>query len=453
MFVEVAIIWMQKSKRYRSKLEELVKTLKSQSSAVEKIGVHKVCFEDRFRIGKTKSNDTDVVLGLADDGLEVVVKRIKQKVNKTLLPSGLGKNERDFLNLSNLEDNSHVLNYRFYCEDDQYAYIVTDLQEGTLKDFVTTGKCSVDDLQVKGPTILKQILLGIQALHVMGILHRDLKPQNILVNLQGKMILADFGLCRQLKQNTTSWPSIMRGTEGWIAAECLPNDGDHTMLSFDEIEVRYRKSSDIQVLGMIFYFVLTKGFHPFGHYYFDRLSNTRKGKSNLSHLTDPVPKDLIEWMLQHDPKKRPTVKQCLKHPYILSDDDKFELLTAVGNEKEIKSRNTENSNSEVVRNLNQEASLTNPPWSEKIDEELYNHLDHPANIYRNNVVDLLHFIRNANEHWVWGDGESEERFGRFDTARVYFLNKFPTLPMIVHKIVRDSDWKARDNLEKFFVTM
>ena len=439
MFVGNDIKWMKNSEFHKKKIEELVEMIKSKPYAVETIGVYNVCYEDRFCIGT--SNNTDVFVGLGRDGTEVAVKRIKQETNRTSDP-GLALNEMTTLNLSNLMGNAYVLDYMFYCENKEYAYIVTRLQEETLKDFVQSKKRKLEELQNKGPTILKQILLGIQALHDVDILHRDLKPENVLVNSDGNMILADFGLCRTLEKNKVTLRSIMRGTEGWMAAESLPNDDDDNSLPFEKRIVRYKKSSDIQVLGMIFSFVLTKGKHPFGKTYYDRLSNIGKDNPDLSQLTDPVAKDLIEWMLQHDPNQRPTVEQCLKHPYIISNDEKFAFLTTIGNEPEIKHRNMENNNCNVVRNLNQEASLTT--WSEKIDEELSNHLN-ASDRYNDTVVNLLHFIRNADEHW--GDKAFAERLG---TAQDYFLNKFPTLPMIVHKIVRrDRDWNVRDNVKKF----
>ena len=439
MFVGNDIKWMKRSELHHKKIEELVEMIKSKPYAVETIGVYNVCYENRFCIGK--SNDTDVCVGLGIDGTEVAVKRIKQISNKTLCPD-LALNEATTLISPNLVDNAHVLDYKFYHENKEYAYIVTSLQEETLKDFVQSKKRKLEDLQNKGPTILKQILLGIQALHDVDILHRDLKPENVLVNSEGNMTLADFGLCRTLDQNSVTWASKMRGTQGWMAAESLPNDDDGNSLTLTERRVRYKKSSDIQVLGMVFHYVLTKGKHPFGKWYFDRLSNTRKGAYDLSQLTDLVAKDLIEWMLQHDPNQRPTVEQCLKHPYIISNEEKFAFLTTIGNEPEIKHRNMENNNCNVVRNLNQEASLTT--WSEKIDEELSNHLN-ASDRYNDTVVNLLHFIRNADEHW--GDKAFAERLG---TAQDYFLNKFPTLPMIVHKIVRrDPNWNVRDNIKKF----
>ena len=427
-----------------------MKKIKWEPYAIKTIGVYKVCFEDRFCIGRG-NDDTKVFVGLGTDGLEVAVKRVALSKRATS-----AKVEKEILNKPNLVRSAHVLNYRFYYENEQYAYIVTDLQEETLKEFVQSNKRSLTELHEKGPIIMKQILFGIQSLHEVGILHRDLHPENVLINFNKKVVLADFGICRYLKHDMSTHYSTIKSVNGWVAGESLPNDDDDDDSPLPLIipEVRYKKSSDIQVLGMLFYFVLTKGRHPFGKLYFDQLSNIRKGVYNLSQLNDPVPKDLIEWMLHHDPNQRPTVEQCLKHPYLVSRERNLELLIAVGNVMEISKKDD---NSIVVKELNNAVSLTIPPWRERIDshfrparysESIDSHI-RPAR-YSNGVTDLLRFIRNTAVHW--NDrripASVKQRVGK---PHVYFLKVFPTLPMIVHRILRKHpSWYKRDKLNQFF---
>jgi serine/threonine-protein kinase/endoribonuclease IRE1 len=401
---------------------------------VEKIGGYYVCFEDRFCIGEG-SKETEVFVGLGTDGVEVAIKRVDLEC------SDFAENEKEILNTPRSVENPNVLNYRFYFESSEHAYIVTDLQEENLNQFVLSEDRSLAKLQNKGPTILRQILSGINALHDEDILHRDLRPKNILVNFEGKMILTGFGICRRLQPGHTAHQSIIRGTIGWMALESLPNDDDSSPLD-SEIKVRYMKKSDVQVLGMLFYYILTKGKHPFGKWNFIVLSNISSGESNLTELEDPVAKDLIQWMLQHNITERPTVKQCLKHPYLMSPEDNFKFLTAVGNEMEIK---TKDSNSIVVQTLNMEASLATPPWCEKIDGEIYSYFSRHCNRYSDNGAELLRFIRNVAAHWP------AQFLDKFDTPQAYFLEVFPTLPMIVHNILRKyPDWCHRDTLRQFF---
>ncbi|CAB4044892.1 Hypothetical predicted protein, partial [Paramuricea clavata] len=146
------IKWIKRSVVHRKVLEDLVKKLKYKPHTVKTIGVYKVCFEDHFRIG-CGSNGTEVFVGLGTDGVEVAIKRLKSDF------SYLGENEKNMMNSQRLKDNPNVLTYRFHTEGRQYVYLITNLEEESLNQFVRSTARSLDELQKKGPTILKQILL------------------------------------------------------------------------------------------------------------------------------------------------------------------------------------------------------------------------------------------------------------------------------------------------------
>ncbi len=98
---------------------------------------------------------------------------------------------------------------------------------------------------------------------------------------------------------------------------------------------------------MVAFYIVTKGEHPFGEEP-DRLCNLLDGKPvGLDNLEDPGAKDLISWMLSNDPKNRPSAKEALKHPYLQSPQQQFEMLCKMGNQPEIK---TQDVWSDVVRN-------------------------------------------------------------------------------------------------------
>ena len=97
------------------------------------------------------------------------------------------------------------------------------------------------------------------------------------------------------------------------------------------------------------FYIATGGKHPFGSKP-DRLRNLLDGKPvDVDTLEDPVLKDLISWMLSHDPKDRPSAEEALKHPYLQPAKQNFEMLCKVGNQSEIK---TQDAKSDVVRKLN-----------------------------------------------------------------------------------------------------
>ena len=99
----------------------------------------------------------------------------------------------------------------------------------------------------------------------------DLKPFNILVDTEGDMRLGDFGLSRMLDGSETSVDTGANGTPGWIAASIAKVKGE---------KVKFKRKSDIQVVGMICFYILTNGEHPFGGRN-DRIPNIAKGDPSL----------------------------------------------------------------------------------------------------------------------------------------------------------------------------
>ena len=87
-------------------------------------------------------------------------------------------------------------------EDEGIHYIVMELIEGiTLKEYITKkGKLSVKE----ATSIAIQVCMGLEAAHSHGIVHRDVKPQNISISTEGKVKVTDFGIARAASSNTIS---------------------------------------------------------------------------------------------------------------------------------------------------------------------------------------------------------------------------------------------------------
>ena len=441
--------WRQTSTKNRLKFEELVKIAEKEPSAITVIGTYRVCFRPEFAIGYGSSG-TVVYIGLSEDGIEIAVKSIPMHICKEL-----GENEKEILNCPSVRKESHIVNYRFYTDsiNSEHGYLVLDLHEESLKDYVLER--SKEELTSDGARIIHEVLRSLKALHCgkEEILHRDLKPENILVSLHGEMVLSDFGISRKLRKGQTTHKSGEKGTDDWIAVESLLSDledDDDSSKKQAEKQVRYKKQSDIQVTGMLLFYILSKGGHPYGQHVY-RKGNLFEGKPvNLGKLDDPVAKDLIGWMLQHDPKNRPSVQQCLQHPYLLTTDEQFNFVKRVGNEREIK---TNDVTSVVVKELNADPSLPKPSWKPKIDPEV---LKYATNCrrrrpYSDSMADLLRFIRNTAEHW-------HDKIpplivqAKVGKPKEYFLKLFPTLPVVLHRIIRNEfDWNQREQLKQFFL--
>ena len=201
---------------------------------------------------------------------------------------------------------------------------------------------------------------------------------------------------------------------------------------------------------MAAFYTVTKGEHPFGEKP-DRDRNLLNGDPVYLHkLKDPALKDLISWMLSHDSEERPTAEQALKHPYLQSMEQQFEMLSKIGNQPEIK---TEDNSSCVVRELN-----NNPTdWQTLMDSDVLNYLctgevrgKSKRFKYGSSWTACLRFIRNFDQHKN-DKTRPLPQPAAFGEPQEYFLTKFPNLPVAVHRIVRKCDWKERADLKKFFI--
>lgn len=94
-------------------------------------------------------------------------------------------------------DHENILSLRDVIHTENKLILVSEYMDGDLKKYMDTHRRSqggLDPITVK--SFVYQILRGIAYCHEKRILHRDLKPQNLLINSKGQLKLADFGLAR-----------------------------------------------------------------------------------------------------------------------------------------------------------------------------------------------------------------------------------------------------------------
>ena len=170
--------------------------------------------------------------------------------------------------------------------------------------------------------ILRQLTHGLSYLHHLGIIHRDIKPTNILIfapevargMIKPQIKLSDFGISKTLNNGkidlTNSRGINQNGTRGWMAPEFVLNE-------------RYNSKMDIFPLGCVFGYTLTDGKHIFGE---DSLRQQIRIEDRLPmilalddlkiHLDDPAPAfELIKSMTEIKPSKRPTAEEVLQHNF------------------------------------------------------------------------------------------------------------------------------------------
>jgi serine/threonine-protein kinase/endoribonuclease IRE1 len=118
--------------------------------------------------------------------------------------------------------------------------------------------------------VLSQLAKGLEYIHKMGLVHRNIKPENVLIwvnpeNGQVLMKWADFGLSKPVNERGSHSMSGVRGTDEWLAPELL-KILDDTAANADERKAKQRGTiqTDVFTEGLVFGYYLMGGVHLYG---------------------------------------------------------------------------------------------------------------------------------------------------------------------------------------------
>ena len=146
-----------------------------------------------------------------------------------------------------------------------------------------------------------EILLALEYLHSKKILYRDLKPGNILVDADGHIKLADFGLAKD-NMGSRCCTYTFCGSPAYLPPEMFGKEG----ITFQ---------SDVYQLGTILYEMLV-GLPPFFTSDFNELyKNIQQDELKVPDIICEEGKDLLHKMLDKDPQKRIKIKEIKKHAF------------------------------------------------------------------------------------------------------------------------------------------
>ncbi|KAG8514563.1 Serine/threonine-protein kinase PAK 6 [Galemys pyrenaicus] len=212
--------------------------------------------------------------------------------------------------------------YKSYLVGEELWVLMEFLQGGALTDIISQVRLNEEQIA----TVCEAVLQALAYLHAQGVIHRDIKSDSILLTLDGRVKLSDFGFCAQISKDVPKRKSLV-GTPYWMAPEVISRSlyaTEHAVTRGPALVSGVRAilllQVDIWSLG-IMVIEMVDGEPP---YFSDspvqamkRLRDSAPPKLKNSHKVSPVLRDFLDRMLVRDPQERATAQELLDHPFLL----------------------------------------------------------------------------------------------------------------------------------------
>ncbi|KIV91597.1 hypothetical protein PV10_06116 [Exophiala mesophila] len=253
-------------------------------------------------------------------------KKIKKWINQKKREIGVEKKLKQyFREVEILASISHpnIINIEKVYITDNTMYMMHGLvTAGDLFSYIEAKNGKL--LEAEAAAITRQLLIAVQFLHQQHVVHRDIKPDNILMSSLSpgcRVVLTDFGAARRL-QGGFHRMSTMIGTHEYAAPEMLeiPNNQNK------QVNVGYTRAVDMWAIGCVSVVLLTGGlafFDPNTGSYSERLAKACDleylRKSTEWQCVRSRPKSFVESLLVRDEAQRMTAEQALSHEWFSNE--------------------------------------------------------------------------------------------------------------------------------------
>lgn len=412
----------------------MIKNLKENSVSSKGEATEVKTSKHSYTVGKIEVYLSDII-GHGSEGTVVFKGRFEKRdvAVKRVLLDFIDIDLHEVELLRQADEHPNVIRYFCMETDSMFRYLALEICQASVREYVESTIFAKSNAQNK--SLLYQTISGLLHLHSLNIVHRDIKPGNVLITKCTKRsntlkaLISDFGLCRKISEGRQSLTARTgsAGTDGWIAPEMLQRC---TKISC---------AVDIFSYGCLMYYILSGGQHPFGNDVYRRQNNILNYDYDLSSLSESTQDNVLAVSLivnmvgTQDRSSRPTAEAIVMDPYFWDSGKQLRFYSDVSDRVE------KEENSELVLRWEHNClgNVLRGGWMNlcpEIENDLYKYRKYKAD----SVRDLLRAMRNKRHHYRELPEDLKATLGNIpDGYMNYFSTRFPRLLLHTYKIMRD----------------
>ena len=297
--------------------------------------------------------------------------------------------------ITKLNHQNIVKYYKSFTENNKIYIIMEYFDNGDLESYIKALKLynGKDENKNKAEiwNIFYQCMAGLNYLHSMGVIHRDIKPQNIFMTKNKIIKIGDFGVSakfkdKQILKKIISLKNTIVGTYGFMAPEVFKQS--------------YNEKSDIYSMGCVFYEILIlKPYQKKSFKYENNKIVQSLESGSLSSISDINFKEILTQMLEQDAEKRPdskTILEKIKENYnkvFIQNSGLYSVLRCLCNFPNLRSHFLDKFKKE------KKEFIDSKPYSKLLLYCIENKDNwfETINFYRNYLIEENHFLNSNKE--------------------------------------------------------
>jgi serine/threonine protein kinase len=216
----------------------------------------------------------------------------------------------------NILENENIVKFYGKFEDKENYYLIMEKCDSNLYDYIKNKKgLTVEEIRI----IIKQLNKAFKLMNEKCIIHRDIKPNNILINYKNKksvvVKLSDFGTIKMLMSSLRA--STQVGTNGFMAPEIRKlQNKDY---SENEEKKYYTNKADLWSIGVMLIYMFFNNI--------DEIKLYNGILPDIEKIKDDNLKDLIKQLVVIEPEKRINWENYFNHPFFDDNEKKIKKLT------------------------------------------------------------------------------------------------------------------------------